>query len=157
MFFWPTVAQQYSRTVRQRRLKTGALPRRTAGVFWWSGSSFLRNNLGPVWTHQKWRPLLVWEQTEWVSSSLKDLNSKRLWVSDPTILCNLPNMQIISLQLWSLGCFPVCSQMRRSSWSAMWLFMTFSSQSQVQKPLIYKTMCSSGRMVNCVFDLFKKN
>lgn len=104
-FFCPTVAQQYCRTVRQRHLKTGALPRRTAGVFWWSRSSFLRNNLGPVWTHQKWRPLLVREQAERVSSSLKDWTLQNVErVSDPTRLCVLPDMPIILPQcdLWGV-------------------------------------------------------
>lgn len=136
MFSCPTVTQRYCRTVQQRHLKAGALPWRAAGVSGWSWSSFLCHNLGPVWTNQKRRPLLVREQTEWVSSSyLLTWNEK-------------PHMPIILLQLWSLGRFPVCSQMRRSGTSAMWPTMTFLSRLQVRKKTTYKIMCSSGTMVN---------
>lgn len=66
-------------------------------------------------------------------------------------------MPILLLQLCSLGCLPVCSHMRRPKWSALWPFMMSLSQSQMQKPLIYKIMCSSGRMVKtCILFLIHK-
>lgn len=73
-----TVAPRCGRTVQWRHLKTGALRWRTPGIPWWSWSSFLWHNPGPVWTHQKWRSLLVWEQTEWVIFSVFKMSNKCL-------------------------------------------------------------------------------
>lgn len=160
----PTVTTGYCRSVWQRPLETGALPRRTAGVSWWSRSSFLRYHLGPVWTYQKRRPLLVWEQTEWVSFSLKDFQYRNSWdtvcdlshitVCDNTIHSYHVSQSSYDSFLLTLRCFSVCSQMRRSKWSATWRFMTSLLQSLVQRPLIYRRMYSYGGMVKIQDKLY---